>query len=513
MRIPIKTLLTVLLCAVTHGTALAQSMKVVQFRELTNDLTANLYGTSKTDENGEVAALIKIVTPETGFSFDGGSLGIVSVENKPGEIWLYVPRRAQRLTIAHAAFGVLRNYTYPVPVEGAKTYEMLLDIGTGAYATITAPVARSEVYIDNEYAGVVPVYNKYLNYGLHTIRAVNGKMEGEVELAVTSDKKSLNIDVRMQDLSHLYGDVRVLVENNADILYGGKKVASGIWDTALKEGTHVIETQKADHDNSKTTFNVVAGQRNVVNAIAPAPYTGYLSVYTRPQSVMITDARGKFLDLSEQFPLLIGSHQLKFESKGYVTQMHEYTIERNQVVKDTVELQPIQYFKDFSFYFGGAFTVRTLGGVTGLLGATYHKHDLQLSYTFGTAASDPVNIYDTDWQFQSKQTYKMNTIGIRYGYLIELTRKMAIVPQLGYTANSLVANLEEGSQAFGDGASCKAITIGAKFLLVPVKHVFIYAAPEFGIANGKDDAYSKIASSANFSEGGFAAHIGLIAYF
>lgn len=77
----------------------AQNMKVLQFRELTNDLTANLHGTSKTDENGEVAALIKIVTPETGFTFDGGSLGIVAVEQKAGEIWLYVPRRAQRLTI------------------------------------------------------------------------------------------------------------------------------------------------------------------------------------------------------------------------------------------------------------------------------------------------------------------------------------------------------------------------------------------------------------------------------
>ena len=60
--------------------AQAQNMKVVGFAELVNDLTANRHGTSMTDENGETAALIKIVTPETGFSFDGGSLGIVAVE-------------------------------------------------------------------------------------------------------------------------------------------------------------------------------------------------------------------------------------------------------------------------------------------------------------------------------------------------------------------------------------------------------------------------------------------------
>ena len=134
----------------------------------------------------------------------------------------------QRLTISHAAFGVLRNYAYPVPVTGAKTYEMLLDIGTGVYATITTPVAKSEVYIDNEFAGTAPIYNKYLNYGKHVIQAINGKIEGTIEQYVTPDKKSLSIDVDMKDMSHLYGDVRVLVDNNADIFFQGKRVASGL---------------------------------------------------------------------------------------------------------------------------------------------------------------------------------------------------------------------------------------------------------------------------------------------
>lgn len=513
MRIFLKPLLAALLLAVSASSVLAQNMKVMQFRELQNDLTANRYGTSKTDQNGDVAALIKIVTPEQGFAFNGGSLGIVETEYKPGEIWLYVPRRAQRLTIQHSAFGVLRDYVYPIPIEGGKTYEMLLDIGTGVYATITASVARSEVFIDGENVGVAPIYNRYLNYGRHTIVAMNGKMEGTVELAVTSDKKTLNVDVRMQDLSHLYGDVRVLVENNADILYGGKKVANGIWDTSLKEGSHVVETQKADHDNSKTTFTVVAGQQNVVNAIAPAPYTGYLSVYTRPQNAIVTDARGKYLDLSEQVPLLVGSHQLRFQSKDYVPQVREYTVERNQVVKDTVELEPVKYFKDFSFYFGGAYTVRSLSGVTGIVGVSYREHDLQLGYTLGLSKSDPVNIYDTSWNFQSRQQYKQSSMSVRYGYRINLTRKMAIVPQVGYTQHSLSAEVTEGSQSFADGASCGAVTIGAKFLAVPVKHVYLFAAPEFGFATSKDESYTTVATGANFPEAGFAAHLGVLAYF
>lgn len=493
--------------------AQAQNMKVVGFAELVNDLTANRHGTSMTDENGETAALIKIVTSETGFSFDGGSLGIVGVVQKQGEIWLYVPARAQRLTISHRDFGVLRNYAYSVPIEGAKTYEMLLDIGTGCYATITSPVARSKVYIDNTLEGTVPLYNKYLNYGKHVIRVVNDKLEGTVERVITSGMKSVNIDVELTDMSHLYGDVRVLVENNADIIFGGEKVANGIWDTQLKEGTYVIETHKENYEDSKTSFTVVAQQKNEITAIAPSPYTGYLSVYTRPQAVSVIDSRGKYIDLSEQTPLLVGSHQFSFQKKDYVSQTKEYTVTRNQVVKDTIELQPIEYFKKFAFYFGAGFTVRSISGFTGVLGVTYFHHDLQLSYTFGTGKSDEVNIYDTNWNYLGKQKYGMNSMAVKYGYLIDLTRKFALVPQVGYMQNSISSTVVEGSQMFADGASCKCVTIGLKALLVPMKHVYLFAAPEYAIASGKDASFDLVATQSNIGLGGFAATIGVMATF
>lgn len=491
----------------------AQNMKVLQFRELTNDLTANLHGTSKTDENGEVAALIKIVTPETGFTFDGGSLGIVAVEQKAGEIWLYVPRQAQRLTITHAAFGVLRNYSYPVSVEGAKTYEMLLDIGTGCYATITAPVAKSEVYIDNEFVGQVPVYNKYLNYGKHTIQAVNGKFEGTVEMYVTSDKKTMNIDIDMKDMSPVYGDVRVLVDNNADIYFGGKKVANGLWDTQLKEGNYVIETRKADHENSKTSFTVVRQTKNQITAIAPSPYTGYLRVYTRPQGVAAINNKGMAVDLSEQTPLLIGSHQFQFQKKGYVPQTREYTIARNQIQNDTIELQHIEYFKKFAFYFGGGLNLRSLIGVTGFIGTTIFNNDLQFSYTFGLMKSKEVNVYDANWDYIGAQKYRMHTLAVKYGYQIVVGRQFAITPQIGFLQNTIKSSIVAGSQKFADGASSKCIAVGVKLLAVPVKHLYIFAQPEFAIALSKDATFQKVAAESNFSTGGFAAQIGIMAAF
>ena len=91
----------------------AQEMKVTSFKRLDNDLTAKRQGTSRVDFNGRTAALIRVITPGKGYAFDGGSLGIVgNVEYHSGEIWVYVPERAQKISISHTSYGVLRDYYY-----------------------------------------------------------------------------------------------------------------------------------------------------------------------------------------------------------------------------------------------------------------------------------------------------------------------------------------------------------------------------------------------------------------
>ena len=110
------------------GVLSAQNISVKSFRLLETDLTANTAGTMKRDQNNEVSALIKVVTTETGFAFDGGMLGIVGTEQRTGEIWVYVPQKSRKITLSHQKLGVLRDYYYPVPVEAGRTYEMVLTL-------------------------------------------------------------------------------------------------------------------------------------------------------------------------------------------------------------------------------------------------------------------------------------------------------------------------------------------------------------------------------------------------
>lgn len=488
-----------------------QNMKVLDFKLLENDLAANTRGTQKQDMNGETAALIKIQTPERGFSFDGGMQGIVASEEHAGEIWLYVPRRAQKLIIQHNDYGVLRDYFYPIPIEGGKTYEMLIDIGTGRYATITSGVAKATIFVDGDDCGISPV-RKYLNYGRHTIKAVKDRFEGETTAVITTggQEQTANrqqlIQVDMLDMSHLYGDVTVTVDNRADIFYNGQNMGMGEWKTQLREGNYTIETRKANSDPAMTSFAVVAQRQNTIKANAPVQHTGWLHVYTRPRNVKVTP-----FDVSETQTLPVGTYQLEFTRKGFVTQNIEYTVRRNETTLDTVTLQRVTYVKPLAFYFGGAFTLRSLSGISAIVGAVYQRHDLQASYTFGLTESDII-YWGGDMNMGTK--YKMQSIGIKYGYQFPLMRHLAITPQLGWNYNFLTANsTQTGNTTYGDGASSQALTIGAKLVLVPMQHLYFFVAPEYMFALSKDKNFETISNNSNVSSDGFGVHAGLLVNF
>lgn len=118
-----KNLLTfiILLPIVLTG----QEMSVDSFNSMMGDMTARVTHPVE-DQNGDKCALIKMVTSETGFVFDGDMNGISDIEYKTGEYWIYVPYGSKSITIKHEEFGMVRNYRYPIPIKEATVYELVL---------------------------------------------------------------------------------------------------------------------------------------------------------------------------------------------------------------------------------------------------------------------------------------------------------------------------------------------------------------------------------------------------
>jgi hypothetical protein len=182
-------------------------------------------------------------------------------------------------------------------------------------------------------------------------------------------------------------------------------------------------------------------------------------------------------------------------------------------------MEKVKYIKPRTFYFGAGYTMRQLGGITALAGATYKNFDLQASYTFGMSKSDPVQWYATEQNPQfpkdswlSSMTYKRSTIAVKAGYQFELTERLGITPQLGYEIERLSATVESGTNTYGDGdgATANCVSIGAKLLFAPMERFYAFFNPAFSVAVKKDDNFTRISDNSDISGGGFMVNAGII---
>lgn len=105
----------------------AQNFSIRGITKLPTDMDARVNFARK-DQNGKTCAIIKIVTPLTGFSFDTGTLSVQYVVEKTGEIWLYVQQGIKKITIAHQTLGVVREWDIPIKIEEACSYALVLNI-------------------------------------------------------------------------------------------------------------------------------------------------------------------------------------------------------------------------------------------------------------------------------------------------------------------------------------------------------------------------------------------------
>lgn len=257
----------------------AQNISVSSFKLLENDLTANTTGTMERDQNGEVAALIKVVTTEQGFVFDGGMSGIVKTKQGVGEVWVYVPHGIRRITIQHPQLGVLRDYYFPIPIDKAKTYEMKLT--TGKVETLVTHAINKQFVVFNvtPFDAIVDfneemltvdsdgVAQKLVPYGTYDYRVTHpgyhttaGKVtvgaQGKAEVNVTLRPNFGWINV---DGGSEYHGAYIYIDNER---VGQLPFTSG----KLKSGTHRVKVVKSMYktyeqqvtvsDNETTELNV-----------------------------------------------------------------------------------------------------------------------------------------------------------------------------------------------------------------------------------------------------------------
>ena len=304
----------------------AQTLSVASFNLLPNDLTANMAGTQEKDQNGDVAALIKVVTSQTGFSFEGGAAGIVKIKQEVGEIWVYVPHGIKKITIKHPQLGVLRDYYFPCAIEAAKTYEMALTSGEvrtvvtqdagGSFLAMSVTPKNAGVYIDdvlqaNDGTGE---YLQVLPYGEHQYRVEAGNyMPDAGVVQVGKDKTVLNVSLK----SALATLNVATTTPGTEIYVNEKKKGTDMWSGSIGAGTYVLEGRLAGHRSQKMSVTVAKQEEKTVTLPALEAMYGVLNVNYKPVGTEVW-LDGKMLGTSPDMlkNILVGSHKVELKKSG-----------------------------------------------------------------------------------------------------------------------------------------------------------------------------------------------------
>lgn len=319
----------------------SQSIYVSSFKSLDSDLTANTAGTMEQDQNGETAALIKVVTTQTGFTFDGGALGIVKTKQTPGEVWVYLPRGSKKISIKHSQLGVLRDYYFPIAIEPARTYEMILV--TGEVQTILKQTSNSQylvfkvnpvdavVELDNEILpisdGIAQKFVKLDTYN-YRIQANNyHTAAGKVTVDDPNRKKVLEVNLEPAfgwieiPANENYNGAQVFIDNT---LAGTIPMKS----KELSSGEHNIKIVKMLYHPYSQTVLVKDGETSKVNPILPANYSEITITVDNEADIYINDEKKGSGYWSGK--LESGSYLLEAKKEGYRSTMQNIDISSAQ---------------------------------------------------------------------------------------------------------------------------------------------------------------------------------------
>ena len=348
-----KVLLFLLVFCAT--TTFAQDISVVSFKLLENDLAANTTGTMERDQNGETAALIKVVTSEQGFVFDGGMVGIVKTKQGVGEVWVYVPHGIKKITVQHPQLGVLRDYFFPTSIEKAKTYEMKLTTSkvetfvsrsaSKQYVIFNVTPANAIVELDGMPLDVDGGGNaeKSMPYGTYDYRVSCANYHTEAGKIIVSAEGKVEKSISLRPnfgWIKFEGDEGSL---GADVYINGERVGQVPFTTKeIKSGEYSVKVVKNMYKDYETQV-VVSDNESQILKVQLEPNFGWISLdgvdeYHGAHVYIDNERVGQLPFTTDK--LASGSYRVKVLKSLYKPYEQQVTVTDNNISSLDVTLVP-----------------------------------------------------------------------------------------------------------------------------------------------------------------------------
>lgn len=458
-----------MLAIMSNTCVLAQELSVESFRMLESDMTANTYKTMEYDQNGKPAALIKVVTVDSAFVFDAGMIGIVKVlEDKAGEIWVYVPAGIRRLSIAHSEYGLLRDYEFPLRIERTRTYEMRLK---------TSPKERAV-------AEMTPT--------------VNVSFENPAD--------------------------------SSGIYLNGAFMGTGSWSGIVAAATYLLEVRQEGFVKYSTTITIdAANPEQVITVPELEPAKGQIMANSIPPDALVYldgELKGNTPLLIEE--LEAGTYNVGFRFRGFRPYYTDVSVKSDVTYKAEAVMQRMNH----NVYAGTGYQIGHISGITAYAGIYFWNFNLEAGYIkpLGVSESTYWMTSPSVWNgTTSRSVYDFSlkdafTGSIGYG--IPVGEQFCITPNVGALFYSIEGECSYKESGISDGLTLDdygkastyvisgAISVRAEYS--PVKNVSITLTPSYEIPLKKGELAASIDEGSDLIRkwcGGFSVKAGVKLYF
>lgn len=337
-----KTYRIILLLLLIPIISFAQGMSVQSFYLAETDLTANTLGTMVHDQNGNVCALIKVETTQKGFTFDVGVLGITSIVERPGEIWVYVPFGIHKITIQHPQLGIVRDYRLPFSLERGRTY--ILKVTTGTVRTIVKNAATKQfLHIDlNPREAIIEldgkikatsngIYQELLPFGKYQYRCYSKQYHEEVGVIEINDPDNThNLNIKLKPA---FGFISISESSQPDIqgaaVYIDGKYAGAlpIKNYQVASGKHHMKIIKEQYEVYTDSFDI---SDEDTKAFSPELTPNYAEVTLKTSDKAFIYINGELKKQSQwSGRLTCGSYIFESRKPGHITYQMSYDITRD----------------------------------------------------------------------------------------------------------------------------------------------------------------------------------------
>lgn len=193
------------------------------------------------------------------------------------------------------------------------------------------------VYLDGQRIGQLPMKSEALKSGSHRLRVMKSSYKVWEQDVTVSDNETTQLVVQLQSS---LASVTLLADENCEIWLDGEQKGVGQCTLNLEPGEYKAEARRAGYQSSSILVQVTDTESKSFTLPAPVALYGSMEILSFPMGATV------YLDESHvgETPLLlnnilVGTHQLRFESAGYASLEKTIEVEHSKTASLNVSME------------------------------------------------------------------------------------------------------------------------------------------------------------------------------